>query len=222
MSHAHIYCGPRHPGSGRAGRGHGRQPRGWPRHAALPHGPSRRASLGRSGPGRNPRLQRRNPFGRKTGLPDRPRAAGFGRRRRPARAFCPARRGSEEGAHTERGFAHYLTPEDVRSLARDLAAVASFTHWVCDITSPGVKRMLEKRVGGELNRAGAPFKFAPKEGPGFFATCGRKPVAVRSLLKTAAQLNRLTFLFRLVALLPESSGRQGSRPWSGVCLMEKV
>ena len=120
------------------------------------------------------------------------------------------------------GLLIYLTPENIRSLARDLAAVPSFSYWVCDIVSPGIKRMLEKRVGGELNRAGAPFKFAPREGPGFFENCAWKPVAVRSLLKTAAQLNRLTFLFRLFALLPESSGRQGSRPWAGVCLLEKV
>ncbi len=110
----------------------------------------------------------------------------------------------------------------VASLARDLAAVPSFTQWVCDIVSPGVKRIIEKRAGRDLHEAGAPFKFAPREGPGFFATCGWKPVAVRSLLKTAAQLGRLTFLFRLMALLPESSGRQGSRPWSGVCLLEKA
>jgi methyltransferase (TIGR00027 family) len=120
------------------------------------------------------------------------------------------------------GLLIYLSPEEVATLARDLAAVPAFSHWVCVVVSPGLKRMLEKRMGGELNRGRAPLKFAPEGGPGFLAACGWKPVAVRSLLKTAAKLNRLTFLLRLLALLPESSGRQGSRPWSGVCLMEKV
>jgi methyltransferase (TIGR00027 family) len=120
------------------------------------------------------------------------------------------------------GLLIYLAPEAVASLARDLASVPTFSQWVCDVVSPGVKRIVEKRTKGALDQAGAPLKFAPVEGPGFFSTCGWKPAAVRSLLKTAAELKRLTLLFRLFALLPESSGRQGSRPWSGVCLLEKA
>jgi methyltransferase (TIGR00027 family) len=120
------------------------------------------------------------------------------------------------------GLLIYLAPEAVASLARDLASVLTFSHWVCDVVSPGVKRIIEKRTKGVLDQAGAPFKFAPLEGPGFFKTCGWKPAKVRSLLKTAAQLRRLSLLFRLFALLPESSGRQGRRPWSGVCLLEKA
>jgi hypothetical protein len=46
-------------------------------------------------------------------------------------------------------------------------------------------------------------------------------VEVGSLLKTAARNGRLRFMMRLLALLPESSGRQGARPWSGVCLLER-
>ena len=38
----------------------------------------------------------------------------------------------------------------------------------------------------------------------------------------AARLKRLSFQMRLMALLPESSGAQGSRPWAGVCLLERV
>jgi O-methyltransferase involved in polyketide biosynthesis len=37
-----------------------------------------------------------------------------------------------------------------------------------------------------------------------------------------ARLKRLSFGMRLLSLLPESSGSQGSRPWSGVCLFERV
>ncbi len=70
-------------------------------------------------------------------------------------------------------------------------------------------------------QGGAPFKFGPKEGPGFFAPFGWKPVAVHSFLKTAARLKRLPLFLRLMALLPESSGAQGSRPWAGACLLAK-
>jgi len=41
-------------------------------------------------------------------------------------------------------------------------------------------------------------------------------------LKTAAKLRRLDFKMRLLALLPESSGRQGSRPWGGVCVLDRA
>ena len=45
--------------------------------------------------------------------------------------------------------------------------------------------------------------------------------AVNSLLKEAARKKRLSLGLRLMALLPESKGRQGSRPWGAVCLLEK-
>lgn len=116
------------------------------------------------------------------------------------------------------GLLAYLSPEEVGSLASDLAAQPSFQFWANDIASPGLLRMLQKRIGKNLNAAGAPFKFGPAEGPTFFEPFGWKPVEVRSLLKAAARLKRLPFLLQLVSLFPDSSGAQGSRPWSGVCL----
>ncbi|HEY3155533.1 MAG TPA: class I SAM-dependent methyltransferase [Candidatus Eisenbacteria bacterium] len=44
---------------------------------------------------------------------------------------------------------------------------------------------------------------------------------VRSYMKWAARKGRLNPVMRLLALLPESKGRQGSRPWAAVCLLEK-
>ena len=80
------------------------------------------------------------------------------------------------------------------------------------------------RLGEEVeavSEAGAPFLFAPAEGPPFFAAHGWQPIEVRSLLKTAAKLGRLPFALRMFAMLPESDGAQGSRPWSGVCLFAR-
>ena len=67
--------------------------------------------------------------------------------------------------------------------------------------------------------AGAPYVFAPAEGPQFFERCGWTPEQVHSILKTAHRLKRLPLMFRMFAMLPESSGAQGNRPWSGVCLL---
>src|SRR5262245_61689378 len=117
------------------------------------------------------------------------------------------------------GLLIYLTPEEAGALAADLAAPPSFGRWIIDLASPGLLRMLQENMNRQLSAAGAPLKFGPAEGPGFFEPFGWKPLEVRSILKTAASLGRLSFGLRLAALFPESKGRQGSRPWSGICLM---
>jgi hypothetical protein len=81
--------------------------------------------------------------------------------------------------------------------------------------------MLQKNLGGPLGQGGAALKFGPDEGPGFFARFGWTAVDVRSMLKTAARLNRVSTFMRLMALLPESKGRQSRRPWAGICLLAK-
>ena len=119
------------------------------------------------------------------------------------------------------GLIIYLTAQEVASLAQDLAAPRNFQRWILDLASPGLLRMLQEKMGPHLVQAGAPLKFGPKEGPGFFAPHGWNTIDVRSTLKTAARLKRLPFGLRLLALLPESNGVQGSRPWSGICLFVK-
>ena len=121
------------------------------------------------------------------------------------------------------GLLVYLTAEEVGVLAQDLAAPSNFQRWVLDLASPGLVRMLQKKMGSVLNQAGTTLKFGPAEGPEFFIPSGWKPVEVYSMLKTAAKIKRLPFgLLRLVALLPESTGRQGSRPWGGVCRLTRI
>jgi methyltransferase (TIGR00027 family) len=120
------------------------------------------------------------------------------------------------------GLLTYLAPEEVGALARDLASPPSFARWVLELSSPGLLRMLQKNLGPQLSQSGAAFKFGPKEGPEFFVPYGWKPVEVRSPLKEAARLHRLSLWMRLLAMLPASNGAQGSRPWSGICLFAKA
>jgi methyltransferase (TIGR00027 family) len=119
------------------------------------------------------------------------------------------------------GLLIYLTAEEVGALARDLAAPPSFQRWIIDLASPGLLRMMQKKMGSQLNQAGVPLKFGPEEGPGFFTHHGWEPAEVRSMLQAAARLKRVPWWMRLMALLPSSTGRQGSRPWGGVCLLKK-
>ena len=118
------------------------------------------------------------------------------------------------------GLIIYLSANQVAALAKDLAEPPTFHSWILDIASPGLLRMLKKRMAAQLNQA-APFQFAPDEGPNFFLRFGWKPADVRSLLKSAKRLKRLPLLLRLFALLPESESSRRSRPWSGICLFSK-
>jgi len=127
----------------------------------------------------------------------------------------------KRGVILTEGLLIYLSPEEVGSFARDLASVASFERWIMDLASPGLLKILQKSTGKALERVGAPFRFAPAEGPGFFDSHGWEVIHVEGLLKVAARFGRPPFLLRMLAKLPESKGPQGNRPWSGVCLFEK-
>jgi len=81
--------------------------------------------------------------------------------------------------------------------------------------------MMKSSVGSAMSAAGAPFIFAPAEGPPYFSAHGWQPIEVRSLLRTAAKLGRLPMTLRMFAMFPESNGAQGSRPWSAVCLFAR-
>lgn len=120
------------------------------------------------------------------------------------------------------GLLVYLTADEVCGLARDVAEQPSFTRWASDLTSPGLLKMLQKQIGSRLGEAGAPLKFGPEEGPRFFEKCGWKPIEARGMLHTAAKLHRLSFLFRLFALFPDTKGTKPKAIWGGVVLLEKV
>jgi methyltransferase (TIGR00027 family) len=119
------------------------------------------------------------------------------------------------------GLLVYLSEEEVAALARDLAGGASFRRWIMDFGSPGLLKMMQKTTGKHLSKVGAPFKFAPVEGPAFFGPYGWEPMEVKSILQTAAKFKRPPFFLRLLARLPERKGPAGNRPWSGVCLFRK-
>jgi methyltransferase (TIGR00027 family) len=120
------------------------------------------------------------------------------------------------------GLLIYLSAEEVAALAKDLAAASHFQRWILELGSPGLLRMMQRTAGKQLSEVGAPFKFAPAEGPAFFTPYGWEPVDVKSLLKTATQFKRPPFFLRLLGRLPEQKKPAGNRPWSGVCLFKKT
>ena len=117
------------------------------------------------------------------------------------------------------GLLIYLAADDVSLLAKDLAANQHFQTWILDVVSPGLLKMMQKSAGKALTEVGAPFRFAPPEGPEFFAPRGWFPETVEGLLKVASRFKRPPLFLRLLSKLPENKGPQSDRPWSGVCVL---
>jgi methyltransferase (TIGR00027 family) len=118
------------------------------------------------------------------------------------------------------GLLVYLTNEEVAALANDLAAEESFQHWIIDLASPALLKMLAKKMGAPLDQAGIPLKFAPESGPAFFTECGWKPEEIHSVMHAAAKINRLSLFLRVIAAIAPTRF-QARRPWSGVCLLRR-
>jgi methyltransferase (TIGR00027 family) len=117
------------------------------------------------------------------------------------------------------GLIIYFSQDEVAALASDLAVPPSFRNWILDIVSPALLRLMQKRMGSQLELAGAPFRFGPEQGPDYFLPYGWRPVHVQSMLHTAAQLKRLPFWMRPFALFSDRFPPQGKRPWGGACLL---
>jgi methyltransferase (TIGR00027 family) len=117
------------------------------------------------------------------------------------------------------GLIIYFSRDEVAALAADLATPRSFRSWVLDLVSPGLLRLMQKRMGPQLELAGAPFRFGPEEGPDYFLPYGWRPVRVQSMLHTAARVKRLPFWMKPFALFPDRFPPQGKRPWGGACLL---
>jgi methyltransferase (TIGR00027 family) len=117
------------------------------------------------------------------------------------------------------GLLIYLGADGARSLAEDLSDQTAFHWWVFDIASPALLKMLQRQVGASLDRANAPLKFAPPDGPWFFETTGWRVVDVRGSLKTAARILKLPLLLRFFSRFPEQP-RGGKQIWAGICLLQ--
>ena len=131
--------------------------------------------------------------------------------------FSELGRGAKQVLVVSEGLLTYLTEEEVAALANDLAAQTAFQHWILDLASPALLKMLAKKLGAPLDQAGIPLKFAPQAGPEFFTRCGWKPEEVHSIIHAAAKIKRLPFFLRLIAAISPARF-QPNRPWSAVCL----
>jgi methyltransferase (TIGR00027 family) len=131
-----------------------------------------------------------------------------------------ATRGKRGVVLTE-GLLIYLSAVEIAQFAEDLSGVESLRRWILDMHSPRLLAMMQRRTGKALEKVGAPFKFAPAEGPDFFRSHGWTPAQVEGLLHTAARFGRPPLLLRLFAKVADVRSWKANRPWAGVCLLER-
>jgi methyltransferase (TIGR00027 family) len=127
----------------------------------------------------------------------------------------------KRGVVLTEGLIIYLASGEVAEFARDLSGISPLHQWILDLHSPPLLKIMQRRTGQALQKAGAPFRFAPEEGPAFFAPYGWKPVQIEGYLHAAAKLGRPPLLLRLLARLFDTRDWNGKRPWSGVCVFQK-
>ena len=120
------------------------------------------------------------------------------------------------------GLMIYLTAKEASTLSSDLSSKKNFRRWLFDMQSPGLLVMARERMGSALKGSNAEFQFAPEEGEEFFLKYGWRILESKSLLKTAASLNRLNEEMMKFSAIPEPEGPKGQFPWSGVCLFENI
>lgn len=129
--------------------------------------------------------------------------------------------GAKRAVIVTEGLMMYLNPDDVRSLAIELAASNTFRSWILDLFHPrllGANR--RGKIGRMLAQANAQFRFAPAEGPAFFESCGWRCAHVESTLKAAVRTGRGPLIVRLLLPIFERPSAKGGYSWSGVALLE--
>lgn len=123
--------------------------------------------------------------------------------------------GSKRVLVVTEGLLTYLDDEEVRTLARELAAHPGIRWWITDVSSPAIREMIERGMGAHLDNA--PMKFAPPNGVAFFESLGWRAIDIRSMYREAVRHRRVPLLLRIFAFLPEPDPRKPTRArWSAV------
>jgi len=119
------------------------------------------------------------------------------------------------------GLLVYLTDENVRGLAANLAAVPTFKYWTLEMVNLKLLARLQKTVGKRLREAGMPMQWGTDEGPPWFAQFGWNLVEARSMFQEAMKYRRLPWFWDLVARILPTTKPSWKAPWAGVCLFER-
>jgi methyltransferase (TIGR00027 family) len=114
------------------------------------------------------------------------------------------------------GLLIYLSEDEVADLARDLHAQPHFEHWLIDLASPQLLKILTRSWGQGLEKA--PFRFAPAAGTKFFEPFGWREREYRGTMDEAHRLKRempsMRFWRFITRLTPAAKRAEVLEMWS--------
>jgi methyltransferase (TIGR00027 family) len=122
------------------------------------------------------------------------------------------------------GLLIYLEAAAVAELARDLHEPSAMRWWLTDLASPPLLKMLNRRLGSQLQAGNAPMRFGPAESTAFFQPFGWREIEFRSTWDESLRLRRtvrLAWLWNLLGKLGGAKKRAQFRRFSGIALMER-
>jgi methyltransferase (TIGR00027 family) len=123
------------------------------------------------------------------------------------------------------GLLIYLEPAQVATMARELADQPSCRWWMLDLASPMLIEFMKKRWKGPRGLANAPFRFAPREGTGFFAPFGWRERQYQALMSEARRWKRVprsAWMWALVVPFMSREKREEMKRFSGCVLLERA
>lgn len=123
------------------------------------------------------------------------------------------------------GLLVYLDAAMVADLAQQLHEFAAMRWWLFDLASPQLVKMLNRRLGAELQAGNAPMRFGPAESTAFFAPHGWREAEFRSTWDESLRLRRtlrLAWLWNALGKLGGKRKREQFRRFSGIALLERA
>lgn len=122
------------------------------------------------------------------------------------------------------GLLVYLYREQVEALARDLAARPTIRHWLTDLATPRLLRIMNRTWGRSLMDGNAPLRFGPAEGTAFFAPFGWREAEFTSTWEESFRLNRtmrFARFWRFLGGFYPKAKQEEVRRMSGIVLLRR-
>jgi methyltransferase (TIGR00027 family) len=133
--------------------------------------------------------------------------------------FDAALDGASRALVLTEGLLMYLEDHDVKALS-DAINRPEVAWWMFDFAGPGLKRLMNKKMGGMLQNA--PFIFAPENGLAFFEDLGWRVIEHNYLMAAAKRFRRLpTFMWPALWGPQPNPRHPGRRPWSATALLSR-
>lgn len=133
--------------------------------------------------------------------------------------FDEALDGASNALVLTEGLLMYLEDADVTALS-DALNRPEVGWWMFDFAGPGLKRLMNKRMGGLLQNA--PFVFAPENGLAYFEELGWRVLESEHLMAAAKRFHRLPVFMWPALWGPQPDPRHpGKRPWSATALLTR-